>query len=526
MMPIFDIAYFVQRDRQATAAAAAAGREPPPVPPPRAPRTTRSMDHEDQQLNAAREQYYRLHRDPVQRPWYYQKRMLPFAIAMTIISTLLSCVMLAVTLTRKSFLMTKAHPAETITQSALTMTTYSTLQTTFPQESPGLTTALGSSSVPLPTLVSGLPSMTTATTSAASPSASPAAPILSSSNLASVFIDRRDSRDSWGILVWQDGAGSLVYMDGDSERTDLGRIRDVLRDAPTAKDGTPMAAVADDADIVHLFYLDERNAVSHVLMTSGGSWKVGGLPAGTNRMTAHGASKLSAAFHQGEHDTSVVVLSYQDPDGGLQLAMAEDARKDDWLIVDFSSFAGRHGVGDWGGVGHAIAGDWQNKKQEADGSFTGLLLAVEQDGEILPWECSVDFHASSTKQVECHALDKAFLDSKGEGISPSSRTSQLAWIRTGHGQGKAPAQTLPYEFAFLYMGSKGSIQESRVGVDVERVTGDGFPGDANFESLATNGNKTVYARSGGNVLVFRLDDDGWQWRLDGIVNTTMSETDA
>ncbi|KAH0492813.1 hypothetical protein TgHK011_007744 [Trichoderma gracile] len=466
MMPLFDIAYFVQRDRQA--AAAAAGREPPPVPP-RAPRTSQSM--EDQRPPTAREQYYRLHRDPAQRPWYYRKRMLPFAIAMTIFSTLLSCVMLAVTLTRKSFFMTRAHPTATITQSALTMATF---PTTFPQESPSLTTAVDSSSVPLPTTtVSGMLSMTaTATISTASPSASPVAPMLPSSNLASVFIDRRDSRDNWGILVWQDGAGSLAYADGDAERQGLGRIRDVLHDAPEARDGTPLAAVVDDADIVHLFYLDDRNVVSHVFMTPGGSWKVGSLSTGTNRMTANGESKLSAAFHQGEHDTNVVVLSYQDPDGKLQLAMSEDARKDDWYIVDFSSFSGRHGVGNWEGVGHAIAGDWQNKRHEADGSFNGLLMAVEKKGEIMPWECSVDFHASSEKQVECHVLDKTFLDANGEGISPSSRTKQLGWVRTGHGQGKAPAQTLPYEFAFLYVDSQGRIQESRVGVDIERVSGD------------------------------------------------------
>ncbi|KAL6892956.1 hypothetical protein HDV57DRAFT_513210 [Trichoderma longibrachiatum] len=454
MMPLFDIAYFVQRDRQA--AAAAAGREPPPVPP-RAPRTTQSM--EDQQPPTAREQYYRLHRDPVQRPWYYRKRMLPFAIAMTIFSTLLSCVMLAVTLTRKSFFMMKAHPTETITQSALTMNSYST---TFSQESPSPMTAVDSSAMPLPTMVSGLPSfsMTTATISTASSLASPAAQILASSNLALAFIDRRDSRDSWGILVWQDGAGSLAYTDGESERQGLGRIRDALRGSPTPKEGTPMAAVVDDADIVHLFYLDEHNMVSHIFKTSGGSWKVGGLSTGTNRMTAHEKSKLSAAFQQGEHDTNVVVLSYQDPDGKLQLAMSEDARKSDWHVVGFDSFARRHGVGDWGGIGHAIAGDWQNKKQEADGSFNGLLLAVEKEGEIMPWECSVDFHASLTKQVECHVLDKTFLDSDGDGIFPSSQAKQLAWIRTGHGQGKAPAQTLPYEFAFLYVDSQGHVQDA------------------------------------------------------------------
>ncbi|UKZ50016.1 hypothetical protein TrVGV298_004273 [Trichoderma virens] len=374
-------------------------------------------------------------------------------------------------------------------------------------------------------MVSELPSMTALTT-ATPPSPIPAAPILSSSNLASVFIDRRNSNNYWEVLLWQDGAGSLSYMDRDSERKGLGRVQTLLENIPKAKSGTPMAAVADDAGIAHLFYLDEDDIVSHAFMNPGGRWKRGGLSTGSKRTAAHRQSMLSAAFHQGEHDTNVVVLSYQDPDGNLQLAMSEDAKKNDWYTVNFSSFTGRHGIGDWDGIGHAVAGDWQNKKQDPDGSFNGLLMAVEQEGGVTPWECSVDFHASSKKQVECHVLDGAFLDSNGEGISPSSRNSRFAWIRTGHGQSKAPAETLPYEFAFLYLDSKGSIEESRVGVDVPRIPGEGFHGDMVFDSLATNGNKTVYAKSGDNVVVFRLDADGWQWKVDGIVNMTISETDS
>ncbi|KAL7951673.1 hypothetical protein V8C42DRAFT_356827 [Trichoderma barbatum] len=262
-------------------------------------------------------------------------------------------------------------------------------------------------------MVSELPPMTAITTTATSPSPIPPAPILSSSNLASgFFFDRRDSNDNWEILVWQDGAGFLSYMDGDSERKGLGRIRDVLDNAPKAKDGTPMAAVADDASFAHLFYLDEDDTVSHVFMKPGGRWKRGGLSTGGKRTAAHAESMLSAAFHHGEHDTNVVALSYQDPD-----------------------------------------------------------------------------------------------DSGGEGMSLSSRTGQFAWIRTGLGQTNAPAQTLPYEFAFL-------------------IPGEGFHGDMNFDSIATNGNKTVYAKSGGNVVVFRLDADGRRWKIDGIVNTTIPKADS
>ncbi|KAL9483776.1 hypothetical protein ACSS6W_002565 [Trichoderma asperelloides] len=364
---------------------------------------------------------------------------------------------------------------------------------------------------------------TTATTASLSPSPSP---ILSSSNLASVFVDGENSKDSLEILLWQDGAGSISYSNGEPHLKSRQRIEDLLEDAPKAKKGTPMAAVADDANIAHLFYLDEDNTVSHVFMEPRGSWRLGGMSTGSRKsIAAHEKSMLSAAFHRGEHGTNAVVLSYQDPDGNLQLAMSEDAKNDDnWYSVDFGSFTGRHKIGDWGGFGHAIAGDWQNKRHDSDGSFSGLLIAIEESQEITPWECSVDFHASSKKEVECHFLDKTFLDSDGKGISLSSRLSQLAWVRTGHGESKDPAQTLPYEFALLYMNPGGSIQENRVGIDIPRIVGSGFGSDMNFDGFATNDNKTVYAKSGSDIVVFRLDADGWQWKIDGIVNTAISKT--
>ncbi|QYS95885.1 hypothetical protein H0G86_003153 [Trichoderma simmonsii] len=62
MMPLFDIAYLVQQQNRQAAATHEA-----PIPPS-APRrsNTRSMD--DQQSNDARQQYYQLHREPLQRP--------------------------------------------------------------------------------------------------------------------------------------------------------------------------------------------------------------------------------------------------------------------------------------------------------------------------------------------------------------------------------------------------------------------------------------------------------------------------
>ncbi|KAL7924837.1 hypothetical protein ACQKWADRAFT_286119 [Trichoderma austrokoningii] len=440
--------------------------------------------------------------------------MLPFAILMAVVSAFISCIVVVVKLTRKSALMMKTRPQETVTQSLTALATSPLTLTSLLNVTNGTLSLTAS--------ISG-PSAITTTATAAPLSPSPST-ILSSSNLASVFFDGESSEDSLEILIWQDEAGYLSYLNGDSNIRSPIRIEALLVDAPKAKKGTSMVAVADDSSTAHLFYLEENNTISHIYMEPKGSWSRGGMSTGSNKsLTAHEKSMLSAAFHYGEHDTNVVVLSYQDPRGNLQLAMSEDPKKDDdWYLVDFGSFTGRRKIGDWGGAGHAIAGDWQNKKHDSDGSFSGLLMAVEESEEITPWECSVDFHESSKKKIECHFLDKTFLDSNGKGISLSSHLIQLTWVRTGHGKSQDPAQTLPYEFALLYKSPGGSIQENRVGIDLPRIVGPGFNVDMDFDSFVTNDNKTVYAKSGSDIVVFRLDADGWQWSVDGIVDTGTS----
>lgn len=328
--------------------------------------------------------------------------MLPFTILMTVISAFISCIVVVVKLTRKSALMMKTHPKETITQSVTAMVTSPITLTS-------VLNITNSTSSSLAISRSGLSSITTTASATFSPSS--LLPILSSSNLASVFVDGENSKDSLEILIWQDGAGYLSYLDGESNLKGQKRIQDLLKDAPKAKNGTPMAGMADDTSIAHLFYLDNNNTVSHIFMEPRGSWSRGGMSSGSKKgPAAHEKSMLSAAYHRGEHGTNVVVLSYQDPDGSLRLAMSEDPKNDDdWFSVDFGSFTGHHKIGDWGGIGHTIAGDWQNKRQDADVSFSGLLIAVEESEEIAPWECSLDFHASSKKEVECRFLDKTFL---------------------------------------------------------------------------------------------------------------------
>lgn len=302
-MPIFDISYIMQQPNQPTMheAPLSAIVERP---------AARSREG---QPNSARDHYYQLQRDPPRKPWYYRKKMLPFTILMAVVSAVISCIVVVVKLTRKSALMMKTHPQETITQSATAMVTS-------PLTLTGVLNMTNSTSLSLTTSMSG--SSPTTTIASATPLSPSPSSILASSNLASVFVDGESSQDSLEILVWQDEAGYLSYLNGESDAKSQRRIAALLEDAPKAKRGTPVAAVADDTGTAHLFYLGENGTVSHIYMEPKDSWSRGGMSTGSkNGLAAHEKSMLSAAFHRGEHDTNVVVLSYQDPSGSLQLAL-------------------------------------------------------------------------------------------------------------------------------------------------------------------------------------------------------------
>ncbi|KAL7910742.1 hypothetical protein GGI35DRAFT_445476 [Trichoderma velutinum] len=68
--------------------------------------------------------------------------------------------MLAVTLTRKSIFMMKSQPKETITQSVITMTTHSTVNTSISQDRSNWVTVSSNPSLSLTTMVTAPPSTT------------------------------------------------------------------------------------------------------------------------------------------------------------------------------------------------------------------------------------------------------------------------------------------------------------------------------------------------------------------------------
>lgn len=165
---------------------------------------------------------------------------------MAVISAFISCIIVVVKLTRKSALMMKTHPKETITQSLTAMATSPLIITS-------LLNVTNNTSSSLTASMSGPSSIATTATAAPLPSSPPS--ILSSSNLASVFVDGENSQDSLEILVWQDEAGSLSYLKGESDLKSRKRIQDSLKDAPKARKGTSIVAVVDDTSTAHLFYL-------------------------------------------------------------------------------------------------------------------------------------------------------------------------------------------------------------------------------------------------------------------------------
>lgn len=114
------------------------------------------------------------------------------------------------------------------------------------------------------------------------------------------------------------------------------------------------------------------------------------------------------------------------------------------------------------------------------------------------------------------------IDENDQDLQLPARSSVFAWVRTGHSADGSPASQLPYEFALLYLeDTRGKIIETRVGVGLRRVPGTGFPTERAIEAICSTSERVVFARSGGDLLVFKLENDGWTWKMDGVLNTTL-----
>lgn len=246
----------------------------------------------------------------------------------------------------------------------------------------------------------------------ASPDTSPTVfPISSLSKLASAYSDAGDEDNQRRVLIWQVEGGELVAQDWTSHSLTRYKIRDSLDIFDEAKYSTPLAAAADSSGVIHLFYLNRSNAISHIYETSVGKWHRGKVTNKYGPILARGRTRLSATRHQNDADnggSSILAILYQHPNGQLRLALSDAGSDATWHVVDISSLVEgpKPTVGTWDGLGHSIISS--GVAISTDNNHTGygtLILGVEGENGVLPWKCTIDAPLTSDKDTHCWWLN-------------------------------------------------------------------------------------------------------------------------
>lgn len=183
--------------------------------------------------------------------------------------------------------------------------------------------------------------------------------------------------------MWQDNYSDLIVTEWAAGGKSHYRMADRLAASsflPQPKHGTPLAAAASDAGVVHVFFVDTQGAMTHMLESAAGSWE-----SGSAATTASGPlvpadfSPLSAAWHRGTEQTRLLAVAYETPQQELRLAVNDGSEGDGgWQTLDVTSLA--HPVpGQTDEASFALAGNWRGR----------MLLAVQSGDGLGGWECAV-----------------------------------------------------------------------------------------------------------------------------------------
>jgi hypothetical protein len=297
----------------------------------------------------------------------------------------------------------------------------------------------------------------------------------------------------------------------------------VIVDQP--KYGTPLAAAADSSGAVHVFYLTDRNFITHIIKLPVGDWATGGVAVESEPVVAHEESRLSATWHQSKNEAKILALSYQTPLRQLRLLMSDQPQQDDaWYKVDVELQLGYPELGRSNGLGHAISSGWRYPLEGNDAGYHGLLGVVEGERTVLPWECAVDFRPPPARHVECYWLNDTFEDIHEREIQIPSSPMQFSWLRITDPD--VNPSGLAYEFSLLSLSPDNAMQDSRLGVGLPRNLGTDFgtlgSQVSRVEALAGTDEGKFYARNGRLVFEYELRHDDWAFL--GWVNTTLTET--
>ncbi|PHH80464.1 hypothetical protein CDD80_1474 [Ophiocordyceps camponoti-rufipedis] len=328
-------------------------------------------------------------------------------------------------------------------------------------------------------------------------------------------IDRDGSRDALchlyrvrEIKASIDDKGDLIVTEWSADNRSHYRIRDQLRSRiPDAKLGSPLAMAASPSGVVHLFFLDTQDALSHVFRSATGVWETRTLSKRNGPVIASGPSPLSTAWHRTGDGTEVLAIAYANSQE-LRLAMTDGPTAEtSWLVSNVASLPGPV-PGQLQEPCFAVAGDWRN----AMGART-MLMAVLMDDGLFAYECPIETWPPGSK-TPCRRLNDTFRDDKGRDVSFAPPPKQLGWIRldSHHSAG--------YDFSLVGLGEDGFISENRIGADEARKAGRGLETRMAVRAISATDEAVLFAAAGDDIYMYRLDVDSGSWRAEGSLQLT------
>ncbi|POR38691.1 Uncharacterized protein TPAR_01118 [Tolypocladium paradoxum] len=340
------------------------------------------------------------------------------------------------------------------------------------------------------------------------------------SQLASAYVNNNKAKFHRRLLVWQDDKSDLIATEWSGNGKAHYRIRDKLGSwIPQAKHGTPLAVAASDSGTIHVFFLDTKDTITHLYETAVGDWKTGTVQSKGDPIVTARFSALSAALHQSTKDAQLLAVAYQGAEQKLRLAVNHEPKEEtEWQVVDVTTLS--HSVaGQSDSPCFSLAGDWQNIFGGTEASYRRLLMAVLDDDGVVAWECAVDFFEPPVTRFECQQLNDTFKDDRGKGITASPPPQQLGWIRlTDPSDTKSTG--IGYDFSLLCLDANGVVQESHVAAGAARKAGPGLDTKMAVRAMSTTDEAILFAASGEDLYVYRLDKDSWKWSSQGSLLST------
>lgn len=201
------------------------------------------------------------------------------------------------------------------------------------------------------------------------------------------------------LLVWQDEKSELISTEWTAGSKAPYRIQDKLRSSmPDAKHGTPLAVAANKSGVIQVFFLDTQEAISHLVKTAAGDWKMGRVSEDDGPIIAARVSLLSAVWHHND-EVELLGVAYENSQQKLRLAMTDEPGEESrWHVLDVADLP-QPVAGQSEASCFAAADDWQPGR---------MLMAVLVEEGFSAWECSVDSWPPSESKAPCHQVNETF----------------------------------------------------------------------------------------------------------------------